>query len=268
MDIRSAIKGSGLPQSDAEILLSFTLKKDRTWIISHPEQTLTSDEWGSYQGFLERRCAHEPIAYIMGEQEFYGRTFHVDRRVLIPRPATEGLVELTLDILRKPSDEVRDIDSGIVAVSLMFSRDFKKELSLVADIGTGSGAIAITLALERPDLRVIATDVSSDALEVARENAKRYQVSDRIEFHCGDGFDPLQDLHEPFLVVCNPPYIPRARNLMKDVEGYEPHVALFGGEDGMSVLQSVLENSSQHAMCAGVLFECEENQYKNFSYST
>ncbi len=263
MDVRSALMGSGLPQSDAETLLAFVMQKDRTWALSHPEYKLAPELWKKFQDALERRRSHEPVPYITGTQEFYGRDFTVDQRVLIPRPATEGLVELALAVLQSPSSEEREVDSGIVAVSMMFPREGTAEkVSLVADIGTGSGAIAVTLACERPDLRVIATDISSCALDVARENAKRSGALDRMEFLCGDGFAPLHTMKEPFLVVCNPPYIPRERTLMRDVSAFEPHIALFGGGDGMSVLRSVLQHASKHPACIGVIFECGIDQCK------
>lgn len=260
MDVHSALKGSGLPQPDAEILLSASLGKSRAWIVAHSREELPTEIWMNYQALLERRRAHEPVAYIIGAQEFYGRIFHVDRRVLIPRPATEGLVGLALDALQKPSNEAREVDSGIVAASMMFPRNFKKEISLVADIGTGSGAIAVTLALERPDLRVIATDISEDALEVARANAKKHNVFHRIEFRLGDSFTPLQSITEPFLIVCNPPYIPKARKLMTDVERFEPHIALYGGNTGTDLLKRVLHDASLCPPCLGIVVESEKQQ--------
>jgi len=135
--------------------------------------------------------------YITGEKEFYGRTFSVDPRVLVPRPATESLVDVALAWLHEPTDTVVPIDAGIVAMSCILRHE---PTSAVVDVGTGSGAIAVTLALEMPDLTVIATDVSRGALDVAERNAERHGVRDRIAFLHGPCLEPLRDFRNSFLL--------------------------------------------------------------------
>jgi len=165
-----------------------------------------------------RRMTHEPVAYITGVREFYGREFMVMRSVLIPRPETEGVVEaVRLGVLANPG-------AG---------------QPVVLDIGTGSGCLAITLALEHRDLRVIASDVSPEALSMARENARRLEA-DRVEFVesalVPPGLPPLD------LIVTNPPYVPEGdrESLSPDVRDFEPAQALFAGEDGLDVIRSLL----------------------------
>lgn len=179
-------------------------------------------------GFVEaiaplvaRRERGEPVAYLTGEREFYGRTFRVTPVVLIPRPETELVVSEALACLA-------GLASGVTSPPV------------VVDVGTGSGCIAVTMAIERPVARVIATDVSPDALGVAEDNARRLGVADRIAFHHGSllaGVDAPVDL-----IVSNPPYVAivdRA-SLIVDVERYEPAVALFGGNDGLDVIRGLM----------------------------
>lgn len=267
MNVKDALRGSGLPSADAEVLLSRILGKDRSWLISHGNDELMAEQWARFSTWVDRRRKREPVAYIIGEQEFHGRLFTVDRRVLIPRPATEGVVQRALQFLRDGNETVDDVDEGIVVISRrnsqltgsnpQFLRTGNCELGVeaIVDVGTGSGCIAVTLALERPDLKIIATDISADALEVARMNAKRHGVADRIFFKHGRGLEPVQDLDELFLLVSNPPYIPLGRSLMKDVQEYEPHVALFGGTDGNDITQSFVKAAQEHAFCVGWVME-------------
>ena len=259
MDIRSALNGSGLPMPYTEILLAAVLGKDRAWIIAHDEESLTDAHWSKLQTWIDRRKMFEPIAYITGTQEFFGRSFNVDHRVLIPRSSTEHLVQLALDVLASGIEETRELDEKIIGVAKIFRDLFA--VRTIVDVGTGSGCIAITLALEHPEMRIIATDISNDALEVARGNAKRHGVIDRITFLQGDGLKPLKTFDQPFLIVSNPPYIPKGRTLMKDVVDFEPHVALFGGEAGTSVLGSLIQSAEMHPQCLGYLVECEAEQH-------
>ena len=187
----------------------------------------------------------------------------MDRRVLIPRPSTEGLVDLALDFVRNGKEEMRTVDSRIV----VFSKQLKvwEKIETTVDVGTGSGCIAITMACERPDLTIIATDLSPDALIVAEENARRHGVADQIAFRCGDGLAPVSDLREPFLLVSNPPYIPSGNHRMRDVQDYEPHVALFGGEDGMDVVRKLMREAQDHPLCVGWVMEFSEKMANNQS---
>jgi release factor glutamine methyltransferase len=177
------------------------------------------------QRLVLRRMTHEPIAYITGVREFYGREFMVARGVLIPRPETEGVIEciITGELLSRGTDE--------------------RERPVIVDVGTGSGCLAITLALEYPSARVIATDVSPEALDVARENARRLGAQG-VEFvdtaYVPDGLSPLD------LIVTNPPYVPERdrESLSPDVRDFEPARALFAGEDGLDVVREVVPRAA------------------------
>lgn len=258
MRIRDALCGSLLETADAEVLLARTLGVDRTWLIAHAEDTLDHAAWQKFSAWVERRRTCEPVAYITGVQEFFGRIFFVDKRVLIPRPSTEGLVEVALEFLQKGTEGTREVDTDIITTARRTGEGEWIAPQTIIDIGTGSGAIAITLALERPDLHVIATDISADALDVARENAKRHAVLDRIQFLQGDGVEPIDtlDLRAPFLIISNPPYIPSGRTLMSDVIDYEPHVALFGGADGTRIVREIIDGATRHSLCRGFVMEC------------
>lgn len=261
MTIRDALS-LGIDTADAEILLAFALQKDRTWVLAHPEQELSEEERTRIGSLIERRRAWEPVAYITGRKDFYGRTFIVTPSVLIPRPATERLVEIALDLLRgDTAPTTTEIDSGIVAWA-DFWGDVRDARTIV-DIGTGSGCIAVTLACELPDVRIIATDVSADALAVAKQNAQQYHVDDRIRFVQGRGLDPIATLDETFLIVSNPPYIPEGIELQKDVEAYEPHEALFAGADGRDVIASIVLDAKKNPHCIGFVMECRSEQAPN-----
>jgi release factor glutamine methyltransferase len=192
------------------------------WLVAQP-QPVPSGFPARLAPLVARRAAHEPVAYLVGEREFYGRTFAVSPAVLIPRPETEGLV---------------DTASALLA-------DDAARPARVLDIGTGSGCLAITLARERPDVDVIATDVSRDALAIARANAARHGVDARIDFREAAFAADLVDVVD--LVVANPPYVPeRDRDaLSPDVRDYEPSLALFGGEDGLDVIRALVPHAAR-----------------------
>ena len=205
MTIAELLSASGLPNLESELLAAFALRQERTWVIAHASDDLTSENIERCQGLFNRRRNGEPLAYITGTKEFYGREFRVTPAVLIPRQSTEILIDQALSFNRHPENSTVEADSGISIMSRMF-HDFQQP-SIVVDIGTGSGIIAITLALERPDLSLIATDISGAALRVARQNAADFGVINRIDFRKGSMLDPLNDLDEPFLIFANPPYI-------------------------------------------------------------
>jgi release factor glutamine methyltransferase len=192
------------------------------WLVAQ-SQPAPSDFPARLAPLVARRAAREPVAYLLGEREFYGRAFVVSAAVLIPRPETEGLVEAALALLAA---------NGAASPRVL-------------DIGTGSGCLAVTIALERPDLAVIATDVSGDALAIARANAARHGVDARIEFHeaafAGDLVDAVD------LIVTNPPYVAeRDRGaLSADVRDYEPSLALFGGDDGLDVIRALVRHAAR-----------------------
>lgn len=174
---------------------------------------------------IARRAAGEPVAYLTGEKEFYGRSFVVTPAVLIPRPETELLI---------------DIARGRVA-RLGTSRSVR-----IVDVGTGSGCIAVTLAVEHPDVQITATDVSDDALAVATRNAQRHGVASRIDFYA---LPWTADAHDVDIVVTNPPYVPERdrASLKPDVREYEPELALFGGPDGLDVIRALIP-AALHAL--------------------
>ncbi len=258
MKIEKALQ-SDIDRSDAEILLGNILKQDRTWIIAHPEYELTEKQLKEWELIVQRRKSHEPVSYITGLRAFFGRDFFVDPSVLIPRPATEELVSITLKVFKgEKVPRITEIDNGIIAFANIWGN--VDSVKVIEDIGTGSGCLAVTLACELPDLTIIATDISKEALFVAQKNARKWNVLDRIIFKQGSGLDPLKDFDQPFLIVTNPPYIPDSETLMPDVADFEPHKALFGGIDGRDVIEVILKQAKNHPMCVGVVMECKKLQ--------
>lgn len=206
-------RGIDSPRLDAELLLADTLRLDRVGLYLNFERPLQADELTVYREKVRRRAGREPLAYILGETEFWSLPFTVTPAVLIPRPDTELLVE---EALKRLTGAAR-----------------------VLDVGTGSGALAITLAHERPECRSVAIDVSAAALAVAAENARKNGVAERIEF-CHADLAALPD--GPFdLIVANPPYIPRddLATLMPEVRDFEPRLALDGGHDGLDAYRAL-----------------------------
>jgi release factor glutamine methyltransferase len=260
MMIKEARAAMALSPLEVEVLLAHILKKDRSWILAQEDYALTMAQQEELQAASKRRKNGEPVAYIVGEKEFYGRSCSVDRRVLIPRPSTEGLILLVLDTLKgeKTEKTIRSVDTDIVAVAR--TRGDMSTVDTVVDVGTGSGCIAVTLACECPHLHIIATDCSGGAITVAKENAHKHRVAGRIDFREGSDMQPLADLCEPFLLVSNPPYIPETEELERDVFSFEPHEALFGGTDGTVMLRTIITQAAAHPWCRGIVMECKEEQ--------
>lgn len=200
---------------DAEVLLGTVLGISRAQVLARLHDSVGRTERSAYRGLILRRTRGEPVAYIIGYKDFYGRRFHVDRRVLIPRPETELLIERALDVLANHRNPT------------------------IADVGTGSGIIAVTLAAERPDLRAIAIDTSVGALEVARSNADRHDVSDRITFQTGNLLEPVGRPVD--LVAANLPYVGTEESVPHGITAYEPHDALFAGTDGLDLIRALLD---------------------------
>jgi release factor glutamine methyltransferase len=218
----------------ATVLLGAVLGVDRTYLLTRSDERVGDDQFKEYMSMVERRGAGEPLQYITGHQEFYGLDFLVTPAVLIPRPETEFLVEAALKIIRA---------AGL-------------ESPLIADAGTGSGCIAIALAREIRQARVIAIDISRAALDVARRNAERLGVADRIEFLEGDFLDPLARAGlagKLDLIASNPPYVSRDRpgTIQREVRDWEPHVALFGGKDGLDYYRRLIAESSRYLKPGG-----------------
>jgi release factor glutamine methyltransferase len=225
-------RGNKSARLDAELLLGEALGFDRIKLIVEAERPLAEAELGRYRELIKRRRNGEPIAYILGRREFFALPLRVDRRVLIPRPDTEVLVETAL--------------SGTRARHL-YGR--------MLDLCTGSGCVAIAFAKERPTWRVTAVDVSPDAAALARENALRAGVVHNLAVLEGDLFAPLPEAAEFELVTANPPYIPSGdiAGLEVDVRDFEPHLALDGGADGLSIIRRLLEQAPRYLVPGGLI---------------
>src|ERR1700730_12066870 len=259
MDARTALKSgiARLREADvpsftlsAELLLLHVAGRDRTWLYAHPEEHLPEEMTNRFFALISRRAAGEPTQYLTGKQEFWGLEFEVTPDVLIPRPETEHVIEVALDRLA-----LRELRAG---------RPQKTDGAgqQVADIGTGSGCIAIALAKELPAAGFVATDITPAALAVAQRNAKRHAVADRIRFLESNLLDAL---HSPpatrnssalfDLVVSNPPYIGRreADALPREVRDHEPASALYGGEDGYELYADLIGQSTRHLNPGGIL---------------
>ena len=233
----------------AELLLLSVTGRDRTWIYAHPEEIVPGDSAAKYFALLERRAAGEPTQHLTGKQEFWGLELEVTPDVLIPRPETEHLIEVALDRLA-----VREIRAGRPP------RLAGENVTLV-DMGTGSGCIAIALAKELPAATIFATDISPDALAVAKRNAARLGFANRIHFvqsNLFEAFSPLAASHSPLsfdLVISNPPYVSRrdAASLSVEVRDHEPALALFGGEAGFEFYGQLVAQADHHVRPAGLL---------------
>jgi release factor glutamine methyltransferase len=201
------------PRRDAELLLAHVLRCDLVALLAHPERPLSASEAIQYESVLMRRLRSEPMQYITGQQEFYGLAFEVSPDVLIPRPETEHLVEAVL-------------------------KHVKPNASII-DVGTGSGAIAVALARALPQAQVVAVDLSPAALEVARRNARRNEVSDRVTFLQSDLLDAVEG-GDFDAIVSNPPYVADGEVLEPQVSNYEPHAALYAGPTGLEVYERLV----------------------------
>jgi release factor glutamine methyltransferase len=261
MRIRDALQATGIARADAEILLAEILACDRSSLIARSDDELRQGDLQLWTRLVERRRMSEPVAYILGRQEFYGRNFLVGPGVLIPRPSTEGVVRLALEFLRNKEERIEEVDSGIV-VSSRRMQAWRESPSLIVDLGTGCGCIGMTLALEVPKMRVTATDISGDALGIAEKNRKALGIESRVALYRGESLDAAGKIHEPFLLVSNPPYIPDGTKLMDDVQKYEPPVALFGGKMGTDILENLLKKAHAHPLCVGIVVECHSDQLR------
>jgi len=266
MDIRSALKSgiarlrAGNVLSDtltAELLLLHATGRTRTSLYSHPEDQLSECESENYFSLVEHRAAGVPTQHLTGKQEFWSLEFEVTPEVLIPRPETEHLVEVALDRLA-----LRDLRAK-------GSQNMSGEGLLIADIGTGSGCIALALAKELPAARICALDISPAALVVAQRNAGRLSavirnLTERVTFlesnllQAVSSRSPLAAHHPPLrfdLIASNPPYISRreAPSLAREVRDHEPAVALFGGEEGYELYADLIAQSAAHLKSGGIL---------------
>jgi len=214
---------------DAELLLARALDVSRSYLYAHPERILASFEENAFQKLLQQRLTGKPISYILGEQEFFSLKLKITEDVLIPRPETEQLVLAVLE--RLPQE---------------------KTLRIV-DLGTGSGAIALTLASQRPAWQITATDISAKALGVARKNAERLQIPNVI-FAEGSFLEALPS-DDYDAIVSNPPYVcNNDPDLAEEVLRFEPHLALFAGNDGLDAIRVILKAAQEKLKFGGMLF--------------
>ncbi|MEW6693005.1 MAG: peptide chain release factor N(5)-glutamine methyltransferase [Pseudomonadota bacterium] len=224
------LKDGDSPRADADILLAHVLGRPRSYLLAWPERELSPGQWTAFQALVERRARGEPVAYLTGSREFFGLDLAVSNAVLIPRPETELLVEAALE--RLPGGPC-----------------------MVADLGSGSGAIALAIAKMRPDARVVAVDASRQALEVARTNAERLGLRN-VELREGDWCKGLAD--ERFdMIVSNPPYICEDDpHLARGDVRFEPAMALASGADGLDAIRAIVACAPLHLSPGGwLLFE-------------
>jgi release factor glutamine methyltransferase len=259
-DVRAALKegisrlrAASVPSHTlaAELLLMHGLGRDRAWIYSHPETQLEAGAAEKYFALVARRAAGEPTQYLTGKQEFWGLEFEVTPAVLIPRPETEHVIEVALERL------------GPRGIKINLKTGAPSPLLRIADVGTGSGCLAVALAHELPHGEIVAIDISPPALEVAKRNAARHSVADRIRFLESDLLAAL--LHDSQitnhesrhfdLIVSNPPYIGRneAEQLPREVRDHEPNLALFPGPTGVEIYGRLIEQAGSLLHQGGIL---------------
>jgi len=227
-------RGIPSPRLEAELLLGHALQMKRLDLYMNFDRPLSDSELADLREPVRRRGTMEPMAYIVGEREFYSLSFAVGPGVLIPRPDTEALVEAALSFC-EPAAEGEPV--------------------FVADIGTGSGCVGLTIAHEQPAVRLFATDVSREALDYARRNAESLKVKDRAALLLGDLLEPIPENRPIDVVVSNPPYIPSADvdALMPDVRDFEPRGALDGGADGLDIYRALIPIAAARARRAVVV---------------
>lgn len=229
--------GVDTPELDAELLLAHALDVERSWLMAHPDYQLTPKQELSFQELLARRLAREPLTYITGQRWFYDVQLIVTPAVLIPRPETEELVHRALAWLKE------------------------RPRAVLVDVGTGSGAIALAIAKHATEAHIYATDISSEALEIARLNAKRLGLAHRVKFLQGDLLTPLPEHVD--ILLANLPYIAEAEreSLMPEVVAYEPATALFSGESGLEHIAHLLAQAPDYLRPGGrILLEIGSNQ--------
>ncbi|MEO6326017.1 MAG: peptide chain release factor N(5)-glutamine methyltransferase [Thermoanaerobaculia bacterium] len=231
-EARGALQDPPYASYEPDELLARATDRPRAWFLSRLREEASVAEAERFRELVARRKSGEPLQYLLGAWEFLGRTFAVDRRALIPRGETEAIVELT--------------------------RDAAPDARFILDVGTGSGILAVTLALERPAAHVVALDVSPDALTLTRQNARLHGVASRVHPVASDWLGALRTGPVFDLVVSNPPYVPEADapHLDKTVSAHEPSIALFGGDDGLHPLRILLAQLPRVLKCgARFIFE-------------
>ena len=218
---------------DADLLLAHILKVERAYIYAHGDAVLSASQSQAIEALVVRREKREPVAYLLGTQEFYGRAFEVSSSVLIPRPETELLVDICKDWCTKQ----------------------KRPAPTILDLCTGSGCVAVTLACELPDASITAADLSQDALVVCQANMARHGVGARVHARHGDLFEAIDDGARFDIIVANPPYVekPGWHDLADDVRLYEPEMALCADDDGLSIIRRLIGGAEHYLGSDGLL---------------
>lgn len=218
--------GIGTARLDCLVLLEDATGKDRSWLLAHPDHTVQGPTLEALELSILRRITHEPLAYIRGKTEFYGREFCINNDVLEPRPESETMIDLLKQLIevQKPKP---------------------KSQFTVVDVGTGSGALGITAALEVPNSKVIATDIDSKCLKVARQNAQNLDAN--VKFYQGNLLDPVpaSSFQLPTSILANLPYVPDHYHI-NEAAGMEPRVAIFGGMDGLDIYRKLFAQVTQY----------------------
>ncbi|MEA3272745.1 MAG: peptide chain release factor N(5)-glutamine methyltransferase [Patescibacteria group bacterium] len=248
------LKTSNSPALDAEALLSFVLKKDKTFLFAHSEKKLTSNQLEKFKKLIVRRAKHEPVAYITNNKEFYGLNFYVDENVLIPRPATESMVEKALKIISNS----------------------KRPITLI-DVGTGSGCIMISILKWIPasagmtrggaGMTVVAIDSSKEALKIAQKNAKKHDVANRVKFVYSNLLEKIKT-NDNILITANLPYLTteQYKNLPPEIKKYEPKSALVAGKDGMRYYKKLFKQIKTLNLKSQLLYECQSGRLQSKSF--
>ncbi|MBR6168651.1 peptide chain release factor N(5)-glutamine methyltransferase [Candidatus Saccharibacteria bacterium] len=244
MNVSSWLKNATktINQLDAELILAHILGVERTFLHAHPDYGLKTDQEEQASQALRRRATGEPLAYITGAKDFYGRQFIVSRDVLIPRPETEALIEVARRLAR----------------------------ASILDVGTGSGCIAITLAKELPGVMVTAVDISDKALDIARENALKHQA--KVDFRHSDLLSGLDNVEKYDLIVANLPYVDRKWDWLGPELAFEPETALYAEDDGLEQIKELIRQAPMHLEQGGhLVLEADRSQHQkiaNFALET
>jgi len=224
------------PRLSSELLLAYTLGIKRIDLYLQYNKPLNNKELKTYKELITRRANNEPVAYILQKKEFWSKDFFITKDVLIPRPETETIVEIAIKELKKNNNNTKNI----------------------IELGTGSGVIIVSLACEQENNEYYATDYSENAIKIAKINADKYGLKNKIQFIIGDWIKPFKFAPVFDLIISNPPYIPDAdiNNLQKEIVNYEPKIALEGGTDGLNSIKNIIQNA-YHILKPGGKIICE-----------
>lgn len=240
-----AEKGADSPRLEAEILLAFALKTTRVNLYVNYDSVPNDDKRALFRSLVKRRGAGEPVAHLVGKKEFYSLDFETNRDVLIPRPETEQLVLEAVEFVKKTDKAARE--AGTFDAGRVWN---------LCDVGTGSGCVAIALAKNLPNARLTALDISPAALAVARRNAEKNELSERVEFVESDLFSALKPERRFDMIVSNPPYVSASEyvELEPTVRDFEPKLALLGGETGVEIVARIVATAPDYLKSGGKIF--------------